>query len=119
MALLLFSEQEAFRERRPLIRNAGLVADEHDALLETLGAEGRGGLKPALPSANNDDGHEIIVAWAVCGPPGRRTPPSRGAGSSGGCWTFGARPSSRASHPRLRRLASAAGGSFPRRTRGR
>ena len=61
MALLLFAEQKTLRERRPLVRNAGLVADQRDPFFVTLGAQGRGGLKTALSSANDDDAHLALL----------------------------------------------------------
>jgi len=60
MTLLLFAEKKTLRERRPLVRNAGLLADQRDGFLETLGTERCGGLESALPSANDDDRHLLL-----------------------------------------------------------
>ena len=61
MALFLFADQKPFGQRRTLIRHVRLVADQRDTFLVTLGAQGRGDLEAALPSANDDDGHLFTV----------------------------------------------------------
>ncbi len=60
MALLLFAKQKAFRQRRTLIGDMRLVANERDRFLVSLGTQGRGDLEAALPSANDDDAHLLL-----------------------------------------------------------
>ena len=51
-------------QRRPLVRPLALVAEQHEAAVEALGAQGLGGLGAGQAGADDDEGG---VAVAVMG----------------------------------------------------
>ena len=64
------------RQRRPLVRQTGFVADQHQTAAKPFSSEGIDGLRPGLAAAYDEDGGDHRIPWkpTACTGPNRIWP---------------------------------------------